>query len=62
MAAKNSPKIIHYGLWFHPKIIITPHIAAAGIPKDMATDVTNIMIKFQQGLPLPNLVDVNQGY
>lgn len=53
---KDSP------FWFHPKIVVTPHIAAAGIPMDMATDIVDIIIKFKQGQPLKNLVDLKQGY
>ena len=44
--------------WFHPKIIVTPHIAAPGIPADVAYQITNTINNFQSGLPLENLVDL----
>jgi len=48
--------------WFHLKIIVTPHIAAAGIPSDIATEVINNINKFLSGQLLDNLVDVGRGY
>ncbi|MEC4987907.1 MAG: glyoxylate/hydroxypyruvate reductase A [Oscillatoria sp. PMC 1068.18] len=48
--------------WFHPKIIVTPHVAAAGIPKDFVDQIREIIRKFQEGQPLKYLVDLNQGY
>ncbi|MGB3652183.1 MAG: NAD(P)-dependent oxidoreductase [Rivularia sp. (in: cyanobacteria)] len=51
-----------HSFWFHPKIIVTPHISAAGIPSDIATEVINIINKFLSGQLLDNLVDVDRGY
>ncbi len=48
--------------WFHPRIIVTPHIAAPGIPSDVANQIANIIHNFQNGLLLENLVDLAQGY
>ena len=48
--------------WFHPKIIVTPHISAAGIPSDIAIEVINNINKFLSGQLLDNLVDVSRGY
>lgn len=53
---KNHP------FWFHPRIIVTPHIAAADLPSNMANQVTKTIKNFQNGLPLENLVDLAQGY
>lgn len=51
-----------HSFWLHPKIIVTPHIAAAGIPSDFATEVINRINNFHNGQPLDNLVDVSRGY
>ncbi|MEO1431862.1 MAG: glyoxylate/hydroxypyruvate reductase A [Cyanobacteria bacterium J06632_19] len=48
--------------WFHPKIIVTPHISAAGIPSEFADQIINIINNFKSGQPLVNLVDLNRGY
>ncbi|MGK7897933.1 MAG: NAD(P)-dependent oxidoreductase [Xenococcus sp. (in: cyanobacteria)] len=48
--------------WFHPRIIVTPHAAAPGIPGDVANQIVNIIHDFQDGSPLENLVDLAQGY
>ena len=61
-AFASEPLPQDHPFWFHPQIIVTPHIAAAGIPRDLANQVMEIMITFKQGQPLPNLVDLKQGY
>ncbi|MGB3637237.1 MAG: glyoxylate/hydroxypyruvate reductase A [Rivularia sp. (in: cyanobacteria)] len=48
--------------WFHPRIVVTPHISAAGIPSEFAVQIINIINNFQNGQALENLVDLNRGY
>ena len=48
--------------WYHPRIIVTPHVSAAGIPGDFASQITQIISEFKQGKPLQNLVNLEQGY
>lgn len=48
--------------WFHPKIIVTPHISAAGIPSEFAVQIVNTINNFQNDQPLENLVDLSRGY
>ncbi|MEG4804024.1 glyoxylate/hydroxypyruvate reductase A [Microcoleus sp. ARI1-B5] len=48
--------------WHHPRIIVTPHISAAGIPSELADQIIDTLMKFKQGKPLKNLVDLKQGY
>lgn len=48
--------------WYHPRIIVTPHVSAAGIPGEFADQIINIINNFQSGQALENLVDLNQGY
>lgn len=48
--------------WLHPRIIVTPHISAAGIPSEFADQIINSINKFQSDQALENLVDLNRGY
>ena len=58
----HEPLQKDHPFWLHPKIIVTPHISAAGIPSEFADQIIDIIIKFKQGKPLKNLVDLKQGY
>ena len=58
----SEPLPKNHPFWLHPRIIVTPHIAAAGIPQDMATQVIDMITKFKQGQPLKNLVNLQKGY
>lgn len=48
--------------WYHPKIIVTPHIAAAGIPSEFIDQILDTINNFKSDRPLENLVDLNRGY
>ena len=61
-AFSSEPLPKDHPFWLHSQIIVTPHIAAAGQPSDLAHQIVEIMIKFKQSQPLPNLVDLKQGY
>ncbi len=54
--AKDSP------LWDHPKLKITPHIAAMVMPRSAALYVVDQMRAFEAGRGLANLVDRSRGY
>ena len=58
----TEPLPTDHPFWFHPRIIVTPHAAAPGIPSDVANQIIEIINNFQNGLPLSNLVDLAQGY
>jgi glyoxylate/hydroxypyruvate reductase len=49
-------------LWSHPKVTLTPHIAADSHPEIICTYVYEQIKKFKAGVPLQNLVDVSRGY
>ncbi|MCG5239213.1 2-hydroxyacid dehydrogenase [Azospirillum doebereinerae] len=48
--------------WRHPKIVITPHVAAITHPSLSAEQVAEAVRAFRAGRPLPNLVDRKRGY
>jgi glyoxylate/hydroxypyruvate reductase len=49
-------------LWSHPKITVTPHIAAISEPRVAAQYVADGIARFERGEPLSNIVDPARGY
>jgi glyoxylate/hydroxypyruvate reductase A len=53
---ENSP------IWDHPKITMTPHVAAISDPRAMAKVAVDGIAAFESGRPLENVVDFARGY
>jgi glyoxylate/hydroxypyruvate reductase A len=49
-------------LWTHPKVTVTPHIAADSDPEVICAYVYRQIRRHMEGLPLENLVDRSRGY
>ena len=49
-------------LWVHPRVTVTPHIAADSDPEVICAYVASQIERHRNGLPLLNLVDRSQGY
>jgi glyoxylate/hydroxypyruvate reductase A len=49
-------------IWSHPRIIVTPHIAADASPRDRAHFAANAILAFERGETPPNLYDPLRGY
>jgi glyoxylate/hydroxypyruvate reductase A len=49
-------------LWAHPRITITPHIAALSDPRAVARAAVEGISRHERGEPLQNLVDFTRGY
>jgi glyoxylate/hydroxypyruvate reductase A len=49
-------------LWKHPKITITPHIAAISDPEAAVRMVVEGIARSERGEPLTNIVDLDRGY
>ena len=49
-------------LWSHPRITVTPHIAAISEPRIAAQYVADRIARFERGEPLDNIVDPVRGY
>jgi glyoxylate/hydroxypyruvate reductase A len=49
-------------LWSHPKITVTPHIAAISEPRVAAQYVADGIARFERGEALENVVDPARGY
>ncbi|EPL15550.1 glyoxylate/hydroxypyruvate reductase A [Pseudomonas sp. CF161] len=50
------------GLWAHPQILITPHVAGLSCPRSAAQGIAENILKAMQMLPLINQVDLCKGY
>ncbi|WP_350336065.1 2-hydroxyacid dehydrogenase [Coralliovum pocilloporae] len=49
-------------LWGHPRIVITPHVAADSDPAAFSRSIGTQVRKFESGKPLDNQVDKTVGY
>jgi glyoxylate/hydroxypyruvate reductase A len=49
-------------LWKHPKITVTPHIAAISDPSASVRTVLDGIARFERGEKVPNVVDIARGY
>ena len=49
-------------LWVHPKVVVTPHSAAATDPAAFMAHVARTISRVDEGLPPENLVDFSRGY
>lgn len=49
-------------LWSHPKITVTPHVAAISEPRVAAQYVADGIARFERGEALGNIVDPRRGY
>jgi glyoxylate/hydroxypyruvate reductase A len=49
-------------LWAHPKITVTPHVAAISDPRVMAKNAVDGIARHKTGKPLENVVDLARGY
>ena len=48
--------------WHHPRIVVTPHVAAFTNPTTAAPIILENIHRFEEGLPLLNRVDPARGY
>jgi len=53
---ENSP------FWRHPRVVVTPHVAAFSDPQVLTRNVADQIEAFEAGKPLQNLVDSKRGY
>jgi glyoxylate/hydroxypyruvate reductase A len=59
---REEPLPSEHPFWVHPRIIVTPHIAAETHPPTAAALIRDAIRKFAAGLPVANLVDLTRGY
>jgi glyoxylate/hydroxypyruvate reductase A len=59
---REEPLPSEHPFWRHPRIIVTPHIAAETHPPTAAAIIGEAIRRFEAGLPVANLVDWARGY
>ncbi len=59
---QKEPLPITSSLWTHPKVTVTPHMAADSDPETICNYVYQQIQKFERGQKLDNLVDRSRGY
>jgi glyoxylate/hydroxypyruvate reductase A len=59
---REEPIASDHPFWRHPRIVVTPHIAAETNPSTAAAIIRDTIDRFEQGLPLRNLIDFDRGY
>lgn len=59
---KPEPLAAESPFWTHPKVTVTPHLAADSDPETISAYVARQIERHEQGLPLDNLVDMARGY
>jgi glyoxylate/hydroxypyruvate reductase len=59
---RDEPLPSSHPFWHHPRIVVTPHVAAATHPPTAAAIVVDNIRRFETGRPLLNQVDPAQGY
>jgi glyoxylate/hydroxypyruvate reductase A len=59
---RDEPLPAGHPFWHHPRIVVTPHIAAETHPPTAAPIIFDNIRRFEAGRPLLNRVDPAQGY
>lgn len=59
---RDEPLPAGHPFWHHPRIILTPHIAAETHPPTAAPIIREAIRRFDAGLPVDNRVDLARGY
>ena len=59
---RDEPLPPDHSFWRHPRIVVTPHVAAETHPPTAAPIICDAIRLFEAGLPVPNLVDLARGY
>lgn len=58
----QEPLPVESPLWQHPRVTVTPHNAGDIAPQAIVSDIARQVARFEQGLPLENVVDRARGY
>ena len=59
---EKEPLPADSGLWHHPRVTVTPHIAADSDPRSIAAYIVGQIRRYEAGEPLANVVDRARGY
>ncbi|HKS89108.1 MAG TPA: NAD(P)-dependent oxidoreductase, partial [Stellaceae bacterium] len=59
---REEPLPADHPFWRHPRIIVTPHIAAETHAPTAVPIIRDAIRRFAAGLPVENIVDLQRGY
>ena len=59
---REEPLPVDHPFWHHPRVVVTPHIAAFTNPATAAPIILDNIRRFEEGRPLLNRVDPARGY
>jgi len=59
---REEPLPKGHPFWHHPRIIVTPHIAAETHPPTATRIIGDVIRRFAAGQPVANIVDLARGY
>jgi glyoxylate/hydroxypyruvate reductase A len=59
---REEPLPTAHPFWRHPRIIVTPHVAAETHPPTAAAIIAKAIDDFEAGRPMANLIDRQRGY
>jgi glyoxylate/hydroxypyruvate reductase len=58
----DEPLPVDHPFWHHPRVVVTPHVAAFTNPATAAPIILDNIRRFEEGRPLLNRVDPARGY
>ena len=58
----EEPLPAAHPFWEHPRVLVTPHVASLIDPVAGGAAIAANLRRFINGEPVPNLVDLKQGY
>lgn len=58
----QEPLSVTHPFWRHPKVLVTPHVAAPTLPSESEAQVVENIRKLEHGEPPVGLVDLKRGY
>ena len=59
---REEPLPADHPFWHHPRVLVTPHVAAFTNPTTAAPIILDNIRRFEDGRPLLNRVDPARGY
>ena len=59
---REEPLPVDHSFWHHPRVVVTPHIAAFTNPATASPIILDNIRRFEEGRPLLNRVDPARGY
>ena len=59
---RQEPLPPHHPFWNHPRIDITPHVAALTLCRESVRQISEKIARLEQGLPVDGMIDAARGY